>query len=107
MTKSLLPSVRYATKCGIEQTVSPNLPMLDAINMDSGKYRIITSTIVLIPEDGRHVAYSIPTGAVVSVDSGRILQGKLLSVKWGGVEAIMFLQDLQSRAERIEEERSR
>jgi hypothetical protein len=50
-------------------------------------------------EDGRHVARTVPTGAIISVDSMAFDGNKLLDVTWDGKQVMMFAQDLRSRAE--------
>jgi hypothetical protein len=65
------------------------------------KYRIMSPTIVLIPQGGRHVAHTLPKGSVVTVNGEDTGDPRLITVTWAEVEAVMFTQDLRSRGERI------
>ena len=59
--------------------------------------RLTIPTIALFPEDGRHVAHTIPKGAVIQV---KTLQGdKLIEVVWEGKTVLMFAQDIRARGE--------
>ena len=72
------------------QKEKPELPV--------GRYRIMNPTIAVIVEDGRHVAHMVPAGAVVTLDSGGLEGERLVDVIWEGRKAMMFAQDLRSRA---------
>lgn len=62
------------------------------------RYRLITATIAILEEDGRHVAHHVPAGSIIMVDG--LLDGdKLMNVLWGDKKAFMFTQDLRTRAE--------
>jgi hypothetical protein len=65
------------------------------------KYRIDMSTIVLISEDGRQVAHTVPKGAIITTNSESLNGNRLVDVIWGDKKAMMFLQDLRSRGNRI------
>jgi hypothetical protein len=67
--------------------------------MAFGRYRITHPTIALFEEDGRHVANTLPAGAVVEIDSRSFDGDKLLEVVWEGKRVMMFTQDLRKRAE--------
>ena len=71
------------------------------LKMRDEKYRITAPTVVLIAKDGRHVAHTVPRGAVVTVDDKTGPGGKFLTIMWGGIEAMIFAPDLQSHGERI------
>ena len=58
-------------------------------------------TLALFEEDGRHVAKTVPTGAIVTVD-GKAFDGeKLVSVTRDGETVMIFTQDLKSRSEQV------
>jgi hypothetical protein len=65
------------------------------------RYRLKNPTLALLEEDGRHVAHTVPTGAIVAVD-GNFDGDKLVAVQWDGKKVMMFAQDLRSRAEPTE-----
>jgi hypothetical protein len=67
--------------------------------MPLGRYRITNPTIALFHEDGRHVARTVPAGAVIHVDRAAFDGNKLVDVTWEGKTVMMFTQDLRSRAE--------
>ena len=71
--------------------------------MPLGRFRIMNPTIALFHEDGRHVAHTVPEGAVVRVDSAAFDGDKLVDVTWDGKKVMMFTQDLRSRAEAVAE----
>jgi hypothetical protein len=60
--------------------------------MPVGRYRIANPTIAVIVEHGAHVAHTIPAGAIVTIESGG----------FDGKTAMMFTQDLRSRAVAID-----
>jgi hypothetical protein len=65
------------------------------------EYRMLSATVVLIAEDGRQVAHTLPKGAVITVDGEDSGDPRLITVMWDGLQAVMFTQDLRSRCERI------
>jgi hypothetical protein len=69
--------------------------------MPLGRYRINSPTIALFEEDGRHVANTVPAGAVIEISSDRFDGDKLLEVVWEGKRVMMFTQDLRKRAESV------
>jgi hypothetical protein len=67
-------------------------------------YLINSPTIALFPEDGRHVARTIPSGTFITVDSAAFDSGDgLLEVTWYGRRVMMFTEDLLLRAELVPE----
>ena len=69
--------------------------------MPLGRYRINSPTIALFEEDGRHVANTVPAGAIIEISSDRFDGDKLLEVVWEGKRVMMFTQDLRKRAESV------
>jgi len=67
----------------------------------AGRYRITSPTLALFEQDGRHVAQTVPTGAIVTVDGNGFDGDKLVSVTWDGEPVMMFTQDLRSRSELV------
>jgi len=67
--------------------------------MPLGRYRINNPTIALFEQDGRHVADTVPAGAVIEINSDTFDGDKLLEVVWNGKPVLMFTQDLRKRAE--------
>jgi hypothetical protein len=68
-----------------------------------GRYRITSPTLALFEQDGRHIAHTVPTGAIVTVDTNGFDGNKLVSVTWDGEAVMMFTQDLRSRSELVKE----
>jgi hypothetical protein len=68
-----------------------------------GRHRITSPTLALFEQDGRHIAHTVPTGAIVTVDGNGFDGNKLVSVTWDGEEVMMFTQDLRSRSELVKE----
>jgi len=67
------------------------------------KFRINTPTIALFPEEGRHVARTIPGGTEVIVsDENNIQENKLIEVQWAEKLVRMFAQDIRARGERVD-----
>ena len=66
------------------------------------KHRIVSPTIALFLEDGRHVAHTVPTGSIITTDDRPFDGNKLVKVHWNGREGMMFAQDLQSRGQMVE-----
>jgi len=66
------------------------------------KYRIDSPTIALFQEEGRHVAHTIPTGAIISTDGKPFLGNKLMEVLWDKKAVMMFAQDIRARGERVD-----
>jgi hypothetical protein len=67
------------------------------------RYRIQSPTIALFVEEGRHVAHTVPAGAIVAIDSEAYSDNKLVDVVWEEKTVMMFAQDVRSRGEKIEE----
>ena len=70
--------------------------------MPLGRYRLKTPTLALVEEEGRHVAHTVPGGAIVVLDRKAGDGEKLVEVVWDGKRVMMFAQDLRSRGERTE-----
>ena len=66
------------------------------------RYRIVDPTMALFFEDGRHVAFTVPAGATVTVENAAFDGNKLVDVRCDGKNVMMYAHDLQSRAEPIE-----
>ena len=57
------------------------------------KFRITSPTVALFEEDGRHVAHSIPSGSVITIDDGATFNGnKLIWANWAEKKVMMFAQ---------------
>jgi hypothetical protein len=69
--------------------------------MPLGRYRINNPTIALFEQDGRHVADTVPAGAIVEINSDSFDGEKLMEVRWDGKPVLMFTQDLRKRAESV------
>lgn len=65
------------------------------------RYRLKTPTLALLQDEGRQVARTVPAGAIVEID-GTPNDDKLVKVLWDGQKLMMFVQDLQSKAEPTE-----
>ena len=71
--------------------------------MEIRYYRITDATLALFQEDGRHVAHTVPIGAVVTVDGNNAFDGsKLIEVVWDGKKVMMFTQDLRTRSKSVD-----
>jgi len=69
--------------------------------MSDVRYRIVDPTMALFVEDGRHVAFTVPADAIVTLESA--LDGnKLVDVTCDGKSVMMNAHDLRSRAEPVE-----
>jgi len=58
--------------------------------------------MVLFLEEGRHVARTVPAGAIVAVEPESGDGGKLVNVTWEGRQVTMFTQDIRARGEKID-----
>ena len=68
--------------------------------MPVGRYRITNPTIALFHENGRYVAHTVPTGALITIKDNAAFDGeKLMTVVWDKREVMMFTQDLRARTE--------
>ena len=68
--------------------------------MAEGRYRVTSPTLALFQEDGRHVAHTVPIGAIVTIGDAATFDGnKLIEVTWDGKTVMMFTQDLRSRSQ--------
>jgi hypothetical protein len=70
--------------------------------MPLGRYRITDPTIAVVEEEGRHVSYTVPVGAIVIVDVNSLQDNGLVEVVWNEEPVMMFAQDLRSRSEPLE-----
>ena len=68
----------------------------------SDRYRIKSPTIAISLQDGRHVALTVPSGAIITVE--KIDGNKLVEVTWDGTIYLMFAQDIRARGEEIDGE---
>jgi hypothetical protein len=68
----------------------------------SARYRIQDPTIAMFQEDGRYVAHTVASGTVVEVCGDPLDGDRLVEVIWDRRPAMMFTQDLRSRAERLD-----
>jgi hypothetical protein len=66
------------------------------------QYRIVSPTIALFLEDGRHVAQTVPAGSVITTDAKAFNGNKLINVLWNGKQGMMFEQDLCSRSVKLD-----
>jgi len=71
--------------------------------MPIARYYITNPTLALFEEGGRHVAHTVPTGTVITLDSKAFDGDKLVNVTWDGKTVMMFTQDLRLRAELVKE----
>jgi len=69
--------------------------------MPLGRYRINSPTIALFEQDGRHVADTVPAGALIEINGDTFDDDKLQEVVWNGKSVLMFTQDLRKRAESV------
>ena len=69
--------------------------------MPLGRRRILNPTIAVFPEEGRHVAGTVPADAIIEVDSEAFDGDRLVDVIWDGRRVMMFTQDLRTRSELI------
>jgi hypothetical protein len=65
------------------------------------RYRINSATLALFLEDERHVAHTVPRGAIVAIagkapDDDRFVEGV-----WDKKAVRMFAQDVRSRGQRL------
>ena len=68
----------------------------------AARYRINDPTIAMFLEEGRYVAHTIASGTLVDVCNDVIDGDRLVDVIWNGRQAMMFTEDLRSRAEPVE-----
>ncbi len=71
--------------------------------MSIGSDHITNPTLALFEEGGRHVAYTVPTGTVITLDSKAFECDKPVNVAWDGKTVMMFAEDLRLRAELVQE----
>ena len=69
--------------------------------MQPGRYRILSPTLALVLTGARHVAHTVPAGAIVENDGPPLDGEKLVEVVWEGKRVMMFIQDLRARSEPV------
>jgi hypothetical protein len=69
--------------------------------MARDRYRIISPTIALFLENGRHVSRLVPEGSVILVDGETFNGDKLVEVIWAEKLVMMFTQDIRTRGELV------
>jgi hypothetical protein len=69
--------------------------------MSTDIYRIASPTISLNLEGERHVARTLPKGALVKIESETFNGNKLVEVLFEGRVIMMFTQDLRSRGLKV------
>jgi hypothetical protein len=69
--------------------------------MPEGRYLIKNPVLVLFEERGRRLAETVPVGAILTVDRAAFSGNKLIEVAWNGRRVIVFVRDLNSRAEKV------
>jgi len=69
--------------------------------MSHDTFRITSPTIILFPEDGRHVSRMISKGELITINTETFNGNKLVEVLWEGRVVMMFTQDLRARGEKI------
>jgi hypothetical protein len=65
-----------------------------------GRYRIKSPTIALSLQDGRHVARTLPAGAIITAEC--VDGNELVEITWDRDKFLMFAQDIRSRGEEID-----
>jgi hypothetical protein len=70
--------------------------------MSAKRYRIKEPTIAMFRDEECGVARKISAGTIVEVPAGSTDHNKLVEVIWEGRQVLMFMQDLQTRAEVID-----
>ena len=70
--------------------------------MTTETYFIISPTIALFLEDGRHVAHLVPEGAIITTDGQPFNGNQLIEVTWAEKIVMMFTQDLRGRGKKID-----
>jgi hypothetical protein len=71
------------------------------------QYRMISPTIALFLEAGRHIARTVPSGSVITVESLDSDSDELVDVIWNDKKVRMFTQDIKTRGERLDSSRTR
>ena len=92
--------VRTSTPGSLTPTVIKSTLPKKAL-MPARPYRIKAPTIALFLAGERHVADTVPGGAIITIDEAAFKGDKLVNVTWDGREIMMFAQDLRARTERI------
>ena len=72
------------------------------------RFRLKTDTMGIGTVDDKRVAVTVPSGAMIEVTGGpRPNDMRMVDVRSGGRELVMFLEDVQNRGEAVTEKRSR
>ena len=71
------------------------------------QYRMISPTIALFFEAGRHVARTVPSGSIITIESLESDSDELVNVTWNDKKVKMFAQDIKTRGERLDPSRTR
>jgi len=58
--------------------------------------------MALFERNGRHMAETVPVGAIVEIDTDTFDGNRLVDVIWVGKPVMMFTQDLRTRGESTE-----
>jgi len=66
------------------------------------QYIVISPTIALFLEDGRHVAHLVPEGTLISTNGEPFNGNRLIEVIWAEKTVMMFTQDLRTRGKKID-----
>jgi hypothetical protein len=66
------------------------------------QYRMISPTIALFFEAGRHVARTVPSGSIITIESLESDSDELVDVIWNDSKVKMFAQDIKTRGERLD-----
>ena len=69
--------------------------------MTAGLYRLTSATLAVVLVNGRHIAHILPIGSTVKIIDKSINGNQLVNVEVGELLAMMFSQDLRTRAEMI------
>ena len=72
------------------------------------RFRLKTDTMGIGTVDDKRVAVTVPAGAMIEVTGGpRANDMRMVDVRSGGRELVMFLEDVQNRGESVTEKRAR
>jgi hypothetical protein len=70
--------------------------------MPAERYRIHSPIMALFERDGRHIAETVPVGAIVEIDTDTFDGNRIVEVIWVGKPVMMFTQDLRKRGESVD-----
>ena len=73
--------------------------------MIGGRYRVKSPILAILSIGGgtNRIAISLPVNAILKVVAGPLNGNRLMDVEWEGKVVMVFVQDLQSRAETLDE----